>query len=387
MATDRDQPLDAHPHLSEARELLARHPVFDGHNDLPWEIRKYPDAPGDLDAYDLHQRAPGTGQTDLPRLRLGGVGAQFWSVYVPSEGQAGRAVLQLEQLDLARRMVARYPDDLALCRTADEVDAALATGRIASLFGMEGGHVLEGSLGALRAYWDLGARYLTLTHNQSNDLADSATGEARHGGLSEMGRAVVAEMNRLGMLVDLSHVSADTMADALEVSRAPVIFSHSSARALCDVKRNVPDDILRRVSGNGGVVMVTFVSGFVSPDAAEILIPAIEEFNRRAAGLTDVAAREALSREIVDSLDVPSPMVSTVADHVEHVAAVAGPEHVGLGGDFDGTSFLPVGLEDVSGYPNLFAELIGRGWSEEHLAALANGNIRRVQREAERVAA
>lgn len=387
MATDRDQPLDAHPHLSEARELLARHPVFDGHNDLPWEIRKYPDAPGDLDAYDLHQRAPGTGQTDLPRLRLGGVGAQFWSVYVPSEGQAGRAVLQLEQLDLARRMVARYPDDLALCRTADDVDAALATGRIASLFGMEGGHVLEGSLGALRAYWDLGARYLTLTHNQSNDLADSATGEARHGGLSEMGRAVVAEMNRLGMLVDLSHVSADTMADALEVSRAPVIFSHSSARALCDVKRNVPDDILRRVSGNGGVVMVTFVSGFVSPDAAEILIPAIEEFNRRAAGLTDVAAREALSREIVDSLDVPSPTVSTVADHVEHVAAVAGPEHVGLGGDFDGTSFLPVGLEDVSGYPNLFAELIGRGWSEEHLAALANGNIRRVLREAERVAA
>jgi membrane dipeptidase len=387
MATDRDQPLDAHPHLGEARELLARHPVFDGHNDLPWEIRKYPDAPGDLDAYDLLQRAPGTGQTDLPRLRLGGVGAQFWSVYVPSEGQAGRAVLQLEQLDLARRMVARYPDDLALCRTADDVDAALATGRIASLFGMEGGHVLEGSLGALRAYWDLGARYLTLTHNQSNDLADSATGEARHGGLSEMGRAVVAEMNRLGMLVDLSHVSADTMADALEVSRAPVIFSHSSARALCDVKRNVPDDILRRVSGNGGVVMVTFVSGFVSPDAAEILIPAIEEFNRRAAGLTDVAAREALSREIVDSLDVPSPTVSTVADHVEHVAAVAGPEHVGLGGDFDGTSFLPVGLEDVSGYPNLFAELIGRGWSEEHLAALANGNIRRVLREAERVAA
>jgi membrane dipeptidase len=387
MATNPGHPPDAHPHLAEARKLLARHPVFDGHNDLPWEIRKHPDSPGDLDAYDLNQRAPGKGQTDLPRLRMGGVGAQFWSVYVPSEGQAGRAVLQLEQLDLARRMVARYPDDLALCLTADDVDAALATGRIASLFGMEGGHVLEGSLGALRAYWELGARYLTLTHNQSNDLADSATGEARHGGLSELGRAAVAEMNRLGMLVDLSHVSADTMADALDVSRAPIIFSHSSARALCDVKRNVPDDILRRVPENGGVVMVTFVAGFVSPDAAAILIPAIDEFNRRAAGLTDVAAREALSREIVESLAVPRPSVSVVADHVEHVAAVAGPDHVGLGGDFDGTSFLPVGLEDVSGYPNLFAELIGRGWSEEHLAALANGNIRRVLREAERVAA
>ncbi|HEY7738964.1 MAG TPA: dipeptidase [Candidatus Limnocylindria bacterium] len=378
--------MDTHPNLADARALLQRHPVFDGHNDLPWEIRKYPAAPGDLDAYDLRQRAPGKGQTDLPRLRAGGVGAQFWSVYVPSEGEAGRAVLQLEQLDLARRMVARYPDDLALCLTADDVDAALATGRIASLFGMEGGHVLEGSLGALRAFWELGARYLTLTHNQSNELADSATGEVRHGGLSELGRAAVAEMNRLGMLVDLSHVSADTMADAIEASRAPIIFSHSSARALCDVKRNVPDDILRRVPGNRGVVMVTFVSGFVSPEAAAILIPAIEDFDRRAAGVTDIAARAALYREIAEALDVPTPTVSAVADHVEHVAAVAGHDHVGLGGDFDGTTFLPAGLEDVSGYPNLFAELIGRGWSEEHLAALANGNIRRVLREAESVA-
>ncbi len=283
-------------HLARARAILSRHPVLDGHNDLPWEIRKYKAAPGDLAAYDLHVRAPAKGQTDLPRLRAGGVGGQFWSVYVPGEGTSGRAVLQLEQLDLARRMIDRYPDDLAYCTTADEVEAAMGAGKIASLLGMEGGHVLEGSLGALRAFYALGARYLTLTHNQSNELADSATGEVLHAGLSDLGRAAVAEMNRLGMLVDLSHTSPATMSDALDASHAPVIFSHSSARALCDVARNVPDDILRRVAANGGVVMVTFVAGFVSDDAAAILIPAIAEFGRRAAGVTDVAVREAHGR-------------------------------------------------------------------------------------------
>ncbi len=369
-------------HLPAARDLLARHPVFDGHNDLPWEVRKYPAAPGDLDAYDLRVRAPEPGDTDIPRLRAGGVGGQFWSVYVPGEGATGRAVLQLEQLDLARRMVSRYPDALELCLTADDVDRAMAAGRIASLLGMEGGHVLEGSLGALRAFWELGARYLTLTHNTSNELGDSATGEAEHGGLSPFGREVVAEMNRLGMLVDLSHVSVETMSDALDASRAPVIFSHSSARALCDVVRNVPDEILRRMPANGGVVMVTFVSGFVDPAAAAILMPAMAEFNRRALGIQDVAVREALARELVDSLTVPSPPLEVVADHVEHVAAVAGHDHVGIGGDYDGNTFWPVDLEDVSCYPNLFAELLRRGWSEGSLAKLANGNIRRVLRDA-----
>ena len=374
-------------HLPAARDLLARHPVMDGHNDLPWEIRKHPAAPGDLEAYDLRQRAPDPGDTDIPRLRAGGVGGQFWSVYVPGEGGAGRAVLQLEQLDLARRMVARYPDELELCLTADDVDRAMAAGRIASLLGMEGGHVLEGSLGALRAFWELGARYLTLTHNTSNEIGDSATDAPRHGGLSPFGRSVVAEMNRLGMLVDLSHTSVETMSDALDATRAPVIFSHSSARALCDVARNVPDEILRRMPANGGVVMVTFVAGFVSADAAAVLIPAIQEFGRRAAGIRDEAVREALSREIVESLTVPSPPLEAVADHVEHVAAVAGHDHVGIGGDYDGNLFWPVDLEDVSCYPNLFAELLRRGWTEEHLAALANGNIRRVLRDAETAAA
>lgn len=378
---------DRSTYLPEARAVLARHPLIDGHNDLPWEIRKYPAAPGDLDAYDLRVRAPEPGDTDIPRLRAGGVGGQFWSVYVPGEGQAPRALLQLEQLDLARRMVAHYPDDLALCLTAGDVDRALDEGRIASLLGMEGGHVLESSLGALRAFWELGARYLTLTHNTSNEIGDSGTDAPRHGGLSAFGREVVAEMNRLGMLVDLSHTSVETMRDALDVSRAPIIFSHSSARALCDVARNVPDEILGRVAANGGVVMVTFVAGFISPEAAAVLIPAIAEFGRRAAGIKDVAVREALSREIVDSLEVPSPPLEMVADHVEHVVRVAGHDHVGIGGDYDGSTFWPVDLDDVSCYPNLFAELLRRGWTEEQLAKLANGNIRRVLRDAETAAA
>jgi membrane dipeptidase len=372
--------------LRQARALLARHPLVDGHNDLPWAIRKYRTAPGDLDAYDLRQTAPSPGQTDLPRLRAGGVGGQFWSVYVPGEGPGSRALLQLEQIDLARRLIRQYPDDLALCRTADEVDRALGTGRIASLLGMEGGHVLEGSLAALRAYWELGARYLTLTHNTSNEIGDAASGQPLHGGLSAFGREAVAEMNRLGMLVDLSHVSVETMAQALDASHAPVIFSHSSARAVCDVARNVPDEILRRMPANGGVVMVTFVSGFVSPEAAAVLIPAIAEFYRRAAGVSDLAEREALEDEIIDSLHPPSPPLSLVADHIDHVARVAGHDHVGIGGDYDGNRFWPVGLEDVSGYPYLFAELLRRGWSEEDLAKLANGNIRRVLRDAESIA-
>ena len=370
--------------LGRARELLAEHPLIDGHNDLPWAIRQHPDGPSDLDAYDLTVRTPG--HTDLPRLRAGGVGGQFWSVFVPAELGGGYARAQLEQLDLARRMVARYPDDLILCRTADEVEAAMGTGRIASLLGMEGGHVLEGSLGALRAFRDLGAAYLTLTHNSNNEWADSATDAPIHGGLSDFGREVVHEMNRLGMLVDLSHVSPATMGDALDASEAPAIFSHSSARALCDVPRNVPDDILVRLADNGGICMVTFVAGFVSRASADAVVPANDEFKRRSAGMDDPTQLRALRDEILSGVHVPRPALAEVADHVDHVARVAGVDHVGIGGDFDGSVVWPIGLEDVSGYPALLAELMSRGWTDADLAKLANGNILRVMRQAEAVA-
>jgi membrane dipeptidase len=371
--------------LEHARRLLRKSPLIDGHNDLPWTIRTSPVAEGDLARYDL-EAAPPPGQTDLPRLRAGGLGGQFWSVYVPAEPGTGLARMQLEQIDLARRIAASRPDDLELCWSAAQVEHAFAAGRIASLLGMEGGHVLEGSLGALRAFHELGARYLTLTHNTSNELGDSATDEPRHGGLSPFGREVVAEMNRLGMLVDLSHVAPSTMADALDLSAAPIIFSHSSARALCDVPRNVPDEILARVPSNGGVVMVNFVAGFISPEAAAVLVPAIAEFGRMAAGVTDLAELRDMRDRYIESLSVPAPTIGQVADHVEHVARVAGHEHVGIGSDYDGNRFWPEGMEDVSCYPNLFAELVERGWTDAQLAALAGGNVLRVMRDAEAVA-
>jgi membrane dipeptidase len=293
--------------------------------------------------------------------------------------------MQLEQLDLARRMIARYPDDLALCRTADEVETAFASGRIGSLLGMEGGHALEGSLGALRAYRDLGAAYLTLTHTLNTEWADSATDEPAHGGLTDFGREIVREMNRIGMLVDLSHVAPTTMADALDVSQAPVIFSHSSARALCDVPRNVPDEILARLRLNGGVCMVTFVAGFVSQATADAIVPAHTEIDRRSSGITDIGELRAIRDEVLAGIEVPLPTVSDVADHVDHVARVAGVEHVGIGGDYDGSMIWPIGLEDVSGYPLLFAELLARGWADDDLARLAGGNILRVMRAAEAV--
>jgi membrane dipeptidase len=380
-------PTDAAAHLDRARQLLRVHPVFDGHNDLPWTIRQDFDAQGDPDRYDLTGRAPG--HTDLSRLRAGGVGAQFWSVYVPARPDAsgrGFAALQLEQIDLARRMIARHPDDLAFCRTADEVEAAMAAGRVASLLGMEGGHVLENSLGALRMFRELGAAYLTLTHTATIDWADAATDAPRSGGLSPFGRTVVREMNELGMLVDLSHVSPDTMRDALDESAAPVIFSHSSARAICDVPRNVPDAILARLPANGGVCMVTFVAGFVSAAAAAAIAPGIAELERRSVGITDLRELRRLRDEIVGALDVPLPSVGDVADHVEHVARVAGFDHVGLGGDYDGTLLFPRGMEDVSAYPLLVAELLARGWTDAQVAGLASRNVLRVMRAAEAVA-
>ena len=345
----------ADPHMQVARRVLATTPLVDGHNDLPWEIRNQERAPMDVAAYDLRSRT--SGHTDLERLRAGGVGAQFWSVYVPFEAvEEGAAKVQLEAIDIARQIIARYPDQLELALTTSDVDRIFGSGKIASMLGMEGGHAIENSLGALRAFYDLGARYMTLTHGGTIDWADSATDEERHGGLTAFGREVVREMNRLGMLVDLSHVSPATMAQVLDIAEAPVIFSHSSARALTNHPRNVPDDILRRVPENGGVVMVTFVTSFVSE--------AVRTYEGPAA-------------------DAPKATLADVADHIEHVRELAGVDHVGIGSDFDGISSTPVGLEDVSTFPALLAELSRRGWSEEDLRKLAGENVLRAWREAE----
>jgi membrane dipeptidase len=372
-----------------ALRVLRDHPIFDGHNDLPWVIRQHPTHPMDVEAYDLRQ--PTAGHTDLARLAAGRVGAVWWSVYVPGEyADSGYARVQLEQLDIARRVIERYSDVLELALTASDVERIMGAGRIASLLGMEGGHVLENSLGALRAYYDLGARYLTLTHNVTLDWADAAVGEQRHGGLTDFGREVVREMNRIGMLVDLSHVSPATMSDALDASAAPVIFSHSSARALTDVPRNVPDSILRRMPANGGLVMVTFVPQFINTEvaawAADVRPRLREELAARLAGIDDGAERERITHEFWAAQRIPRATLADVADHIEHVRRVAGIEHVGIGSDYDGISEVPVGLEDVSTFPALFAELIRRGWSDDELGMLASGNMMRVLREAEEVA-
>jgi len=372
--------------LDHARALLREAILIDGHNDLPWAIRTSKTAPRDVAAYDLRRHAPG--DTDIERLRQGGVGGQFWSVYIPGEDrQAGYARVQLEQIDIARRMIARYPEAFRLSLSADDVLREKQAGRIASLLGIEGGHAIENSLGALRAYYDLGVRYMTLTHNVTLDWADSAGDESRHGGLTRFGEEVVREMNRLGMLVDLSHAAPDTMDDALRVSEAPVIFSHSSARALCDVPRNVPDAVLRRLPDNGGVVMVTFVAGFISQEFADAFAAVMPRLRERTAGVKDPAERERIYGEEMAKLKVPRVTIAQVADHIEHVRKVAGVDHVGLGGDYDGNTQWPEGLEDVTGYPRLFAELIRRGWSDEDLKKLAGGNVLRALRAAEATAA
>jgi membrane dipeptidase len=370
--------------LERARRVLGAHPVVDGHNDLPWAIRENVDAPRDVEAYDLRSRTKGN--TDLERLREGGVGGQFWSVYVPAGIGAGFARMQLEQIDIARRVIARYPDRLALATTADDIERVMKSGRVASLLGMEGGHAIENSLGALRAYFDLGVRSMTLTHGKTLDWADSATDTARHGGLTRFGEEVVREMNRLGMLVDLSHVSEETMEDALRVSEAPVIFSHSSARALCDHPRNVPDSVLARMKVNGGVVMVTFVNAFVSPEWAKASGPLWKEYEERPQGIADPAERKRIGKEIGARMPKTPVTIDQVADHVDHVRGVAGVDHVGLGGDYDGNDAWPEGLGDVSGYPRLLAELVRRGWSDEDLGQLASGNVLRAMRQAEQVA-
>jgi membrane dipeptidase len=364
-------------------DLLAEHPVIDGHNDLLWAMR---DLNGyDFAAYDVGQRQAQT-HTDIPRLRAGGVGAQFWSVYVPC-GEGERSVRStLEQVDAAYTMIARYPDRLAPATTADQVEAVWRSGRIACLMGAEGGHQIADSLRVLRMYHRLGVRYLTLTHNENVPWADSATDEPLLGGLSEFGRDVVREMNRIGMMADLSHVSHDVMRDALDTTTAPVIFSHSSAYAVTDHPRNVPDDVLARLSDNGGTCLVTFVPRFVNQAVRDWAREA--ELRAVSAGVDprDLQAMQAV--EVAYQRDVPPPQAHLVdvVSHLEHVREAAGIDHLGLGGDYDGVDGLPQGLEDVTGYPRLLAVLRDRGWSDDDLAKLTCRNVLRTMRAVEDVA-
>jgi membrane dipeptidase len=372
--------------LDRARALLAEHPVADGHNDLPWALRQQ--VGYDLDARDIATDQSAHLHTDLARLAAGGVGAQFWSVYVRSDFAGDRAVsATLEQMDCVRALAARYPGQLRLAFSADDMEAARAEGRIASLMGAEGGHSINCSLATLRALYALGVRYMTLTHNDNLPWADSATDKPVAGGLTRFGEEVVREMNRLGMLVDLSHVSADTMRDAIRVTRAPVVFSHSSSRAVCDHPRNIPDDVLEQLAVNGGVAMVTFVPKFILPEA--IAWTKSADANLEAHGfhaLETTPEAMVVQRAFEAANRPPRASAATVADHLDHMREVAGVDHIGIGGDYDGTAFTPDGLSDVSGYPNLIAELLGRGWSEADLSKLTWGNAVRVLREAEGVA-
>jgi membrane dipeptidase len=361
-AQQRPVPATDDPHLATAYRVLSTTPLIDGHNDLPWAIRSNDEAPMDLDGYDL--RSPTPGHTDIARLREGMVGAQFWSVYVPAGAMEREAAarIQLEQIELAKRMIERYPDTFELATSPEDVVRIFGEGRIASMLGMEGGHAIENSLGALRAFYDLGARYMTLTHSANIDWADSCCEDPELDGLSAFGEEVVREMNRLGMLVDISHVSPATMRDVLDVTEAPVIFSHSSAYAVTDHPRNVPDDVLRRLADNGGVVMVTYVTVFVSQ--------ALKDWRDTPAGERSGPAPEATMDDVIA--------------HLEHLKDVAGADHIGIGSDYDGAT-VPTGLEDVSTFPDLIAELSRRGWTEDELRKLAGENVLRAWREAETV--
>jgi membrane dipeptidase len=350
---------------ARAVALHKQAPVIDGHNDYPWALRDL-DPGKDFSKADISKPVPKL-MTDIPRLRQGGVGGQFWSVYTPGTMMTGREATRvtLEQIDTVHRMMKQWPETFQLALTASETERAMKAGKIASLIGMEGGHSIDDSLGTLRMFYALGARYMTLTHNSNLRWADAAADKPGVGGLSKFGEEVIREMNRLGMLVDLSHVSPDTMEDALRVSEAPVIFSHSSARAICNVPRNVPDNVLQMVAKNGGVVMVTFVPGFISQEVANF--DAKPEAERK--GLT-----------------APRATLSQVADHIDHIRKVAGIDSIGIGGDFDGITQVVEGLEDVSKYPDLTAELLKRGYSDNDVKKILGLNILRVMRGAETVA-
>lgn len=367
-------------------DLLRGAPLIDGHNDLLWALRIAREKDGeDLDVGGPTPRL----HTDLPRLEAGGVRGQFWSVYVPSDLAVDQAVVQtFEQIDALYALTRRHPDRLELARTADDVERIASAGRVASLIGVEGGHSIGGSLGVLRILAELGAGYLTLTHNDDTAWADSGTGLCSNGGLTTFGEEVVLELNRLGVLVDLSHVSDDTMRQAIEVSRAPVYFSHSNVRALCEVPRNVPDDVIELVGRTGGVISVTFVPWFLTKEGAEANEAEWREIRRlKGEHPDDPEAVRAAVEELEERSPTPPSSVTDVADHVDHLRERIGIDHIGVAGDFDGLPGLPEGLEDVSRYPALFLELTDRGYDAQDLRKIAGRNVLRLMREAERVAA
>jgi membrane dipeptidase len=370
----------------EARKLHAETLLIDGHNDLPWELRQQ--ARGQFDKLDI-SKVQKSLQTDIPRLRQGGVGAQFWSVWVPGETSKRGAALSttIEQIELVKAMIARYPETFELALTVDDIQRIAKTGKIASLIGVEGGYSIEGSIPVLRQLYDMGARYMTLTHSDSLDWADSGTDVPRSGGLSQFGEEVVREMNRLGMMVDISHVSPDAMKDALRITQAPVIFSHSSARGVADHPRNVPDDVLKLTAENGGVVMVNFFSAFIVPVSAE------RDVKR-------MAYRRELDKTMIDEGEIEQAMkrwdaehgrgergtIHTLVDHIDHIVKVAGVDHVGIGSDYDGVSMLPEQLEDVSTYPYITQALLDRGYSADDIRKINGGNLLRVMRATEAAA-
>jgi membrane dipeptidase len=371
--------------VAHARTLHRQSPLIDGHNDYPWALRER-DPGRDLAKLDIRASQPGI-MTDIPRLKAGGVGGQFWSVYVPVELQGQAAVTAtLEEIDTVHAMMRRYPDTFELAQTADDIERIFKHGKIASMIGMEGGHSIDNSLAALRMFYRLGARYMTLTHSSNTPWADSATDTPKFGGLAPFGEEVVREMNWLGMLVDLSHVSPETMEDALRVTAAPVIFSHSDARALNDHPRNVPDNILQMLPKNGGVVMVTFVPGFISPKVKAWNDAQTAEQDRlKVLYPTDAAAVKAGVDKWTAANPAPRATLSEVADHIDHIRTVAGIDHIGLGGDFDGITQVIPDLDDVSKYPNLTAELLRRGYSDGDIKKITGQNVLRVMREVEKI--
>jgi membrane dipeptidase len=385
LMTLTSQPQAGPDYLARAKAIHAKALLIDGHNDYPWALREH-DPSRNLDTLDISKPQPSI-MTDIPRLKAGGVGAQFWSVYVPVELQGQKAVTAtLEQIDIVHRMMRKYPETFELALSAGDIERIHKQGKIASMIGMEGGHSIDDSLADLRMFYKLGARYMTLTHTSNTDWADSATDTPKFGGLSPFGETVVREMNWLGMLVDLSHVSPDTMEDAIRVSQAPVIFSHSSARALVDHLRDVPDSVLKLLPKNGGVIMVAFVPGFDSPKVNDWNKRQTAEQDRlKAAHPNDAAAVKAGVDAWTAANPMPPATVADVANHIDHIRQVAGIDHIGLGSDFDGITQTIQGLDDVSKYPNLTAELLRRGYSEADIRKILGENVLRVFHQAEAV--